>query len=213
MKRMHQVILAAVALTAFGITLVPAARAGEARTHDGFFLRLSTGGGGASAKIKDATGSVKLSGFATEGDLAIGGIVGENLALHATMLGWLVQDPDAEVTITGFGTGTGTINGQQSFGMLGAGATYYLMPTNVYLTGSVGFGVMSFDPDQGSKGSTKPGAAFTAGVGKEWWVGDSWGLGLNGNFTYFSAKDDDLTGVSENWAGPSYSLRFSATFN
>ena len=54
-------------------------------------------------------------------------------------------------------------------------------------------------------------------AGKEWWAGEAWGLGLAGGFTYFSAKEKDiLSGVldsNESWSGPSYALRFSATFN
>src|SRR5262245_2746974 len=50
-------------LCVFGFSI---AHAGAPRTHDGFMLRLSAGGGSAGSKIDDATGSIDLSGTAGE---------------------------------------------------------------------------------------------------------------------------------------------------
>jgi len=58
-----------------------------------------------------------------------------------------------------------------------------------------------------------PTLALDATVGKEWWVGDSWGLGFAGDFTYLSAPDKDLYGSSDNWGVTGFGIRFSATFN
>jgi len=44
-------------------------------------------------------------------------------------------------------------------------------------------------------------------------VGDNWGLGLAGDFTYLSAKDKDLVGSTQNWSVTGFGLRLSATFN
>ena len=41
---------------------------------------------------------MKLSGEAGDLNFAIRGIVSPNLALHAILYGWLVQDPDVEVS-------------------------------------------------------------------------------------------------------------------
>jgi hypothetical protein len=38
------------------------------------------------------------------------------------------------------------------------------------------------------EGSSDTGFALDATVGKEWWVGDNWGLGFAGDFTYLSAQ-------------------------
>jgi len=40
---------------------------------------------------------MKLSGEAGDSNFAIGGIVSPNLALHAILYGWLVQDPDSRI--------------------------------------------------------------------------------------------------------------------
>lgn len=54
------------------------------------------------------------------------------------------------------------------------------------------------------------GLALDFTVGKEWWVGGNWGLGLAGCFGYHSIPDG---GVDANWSGTSFGLRFSATMN
>jgi hypothetical protein len=189
----------------------PARASGEARTHDGFFLRLSTGLGYSRAEISDNTGQLEVKGGATDVNIAIGGMVGTNFALHGTIWGWSMSDPDGELTISGGGSGSGTINGTLTMGALGVGGTYYFMPSNFYMSYSLGMGSLSGDGE--IDGKTKSGIAVDATLGKEWWVGDQWGLGLAGGVTYFSSKDDTILGIDENWTGPSFGLRFSATFN
>ncbi len=187
------------------------ASAGEPRTHDGFFLRLSTGFGAANADISDATGSLEISGTSGDVNIAIGGMMSPNFALHGTLWGWSMSDPDGKLTLSGFGSGSGTLNGTLTMGALGVGGTYYFMPANFYLTGSVGTGSLSGDGDM--DGKTKPGLALDATLGKEWWVGDAWGMGLNGGVSYFSSQDDTIIGINESWSGPAFAVRVSATFN
>lgn len=201
----------AICLTAATILCsIPAAtaQAGEPRTHDGFFLRLSAGFGGAGSKISDPTGSIDFSGFSGDVNIAVGGMVQPNLAVHGTIFGWSVSDPDADVTITGLGTASGTINGTATMSGFGPGITYYFMPANMYASASAGIGRLELDGDV--DGSTKTGFALDLTVGKEWWAGENWGLGLAGAFSFHSLPDKD---VSESWSGPGFALRFSATMN
>jgi len=178
--------------------------AGQPRTHDGFFLRMCVGGGWANTKIEDPAQNVDLEGSTFDLEIAIGGMVAPNLALHGTFWGPMLTDPDA--TIDGI---TGTLEGDVDFVAIGGGMTYYFMPVNLYVSGSMGFGSITFDTRL-SDYETKDGVMFDATVGKEWWVGNSWGLGLNGGFSYHSIPDG---GVSGDWTGTSYSVRFSATLN
>ena len=94
---------------------------------------------------------------------------------------------------------------------IGPGVTYYLMPANVYFSGSVGVGSLSGSDEL--NGNSDTGFALDTTIGKEWWVGDNWGLGLAGDFTYLSAKDKDLVGSTQNWSVTGFGLRLSATFN
>lgn len=208
-RNVYSKAVASVLLIAGGAT--SALASGEARSHDGFFLRLSTGLAYSRAKISDNTGQFEAKGGSGDLNIAVGGMVGPNFALHGTLWGWSASDPDGELTIGGSGSSSGTINGTITMGAIGVGATYYFMPTNLYFSYSLGMGSLSGDGDV--DGKTKPGLAFDATVGKEWWVGDQWGLGVAGGVTYFTSKDDTIIGIDENWSGPSVGVRFSATFN
>jgi hypothetical protein len=175
------------------------------RDHDGgFFLRLSTGVGGAQAEYSDPS-AMKLYGVSSDMNIAIGMMVLPNMALHATLYGWMLSEPTAEI-----GETSGEFPGDAALGSLGIGLTYYLMPANLYLSGSVGFSVMSVELLGTFNGETDAGPAFDVTLGKEWWVGGSWGLGVAGGFGYFSVPDKD---VDENWSGFSLGVRFSATLN
>lgn len=187
-----------------GLIVPSVARAGEPRTHDGFFLRLSGGGGYASTSVNDARMELKLSGTSGDINLAIGGIVGRNLALHGTLFGWAVSDPDAEFN----GLDVGKADGDITMSAFGGGVTYYFMPANIYISPSVGLATLSFDGDQ--DGSSDSGFAIDITLAKEWWVGNSWGLGVAGAFGYHSIPDGD---IDENWSGTSFGVRFSATLN
>ena len=176
--------------------------AGAPRTHDGFLLRLSAGVGSAeSENDPESLPGLKFSGFSGDYNFAVGGMVSENLALHGTLFGWSISDPDVE-----FLDQTGTVSDETlTMTGLGGGITYYAMPANIYLSPSVGLGFLSLDDEE-----TDAGFAFDATIGKEWWVGGSWGLGLAGSVGYHSIPQD---GVDSNWEGPSFGLRFSATLN
>lgn len=209
-RRLFQACIALASIVWLASSAVLAS-AGEARTHDGFSLRLSAGAGSASAKIEPPGGSLEFSGVASDINIGIGGRVSENLLLHGTLWGWVLSDPDFDLKVSGLGSSSGTAHGTLTMSAVGVGATYYFMPANMYVSGSIGTSALTGDKDM--DGKSKSGLAFDAMLGKEWWVGEAWGLGLAGYFDYFSAKDDDILGVSESWKGPAFGARFSATFN
>jgi len=179
--------------------------AGSPRTHDGFFLRLSAGGGTANTEIDVPGAKTKLDGSTGDVNFAVGGTVAKNLALHGTVFGWLVSDPDVEVD----SLGTGSAEGDLDLTAFGAGLTYYFMPANIYISGSVGAGKLSFDSPVGDFESDR-GLVGELTVGKEWWIGGGWGLGLSGSFGFHSIPDGD---IDENWKGNNFALRLSATMN
>ena len=199
----------ALCLVVLAVVAPGLAWAGGPRDHDkGFFLRMVLGGGGAGSKIEGGGDSIDLSGASGVFDIAIGGTITPNLAIHGTFFGWLVSDPDAEITIAGLGSVSGSLNGDLSMSAFGAGFTYYFMPINLYLSGNVGMGSLTGDGD--IDGETDSGLALNFMVGKEWWVSGRWGLGIAGALGYHSLPDKD---VDENWSGTNFSVLFSATFN
>lgn len=181
------------------------ALAGPRDHQDGFFLRLSAGAGSAKTSLDGYLDKVKISGPAGDMNIAIGGIVTPNLALHGTLFGWSASDP--ELTVNGINLGE--MNADVTAGGLGGGLTYYFMPVNLYLSGSVGVGSMELDV-AGPDGETQSGLFMDLTVGKEWWVGDKWGLGVAGGMEYHSFGDPN---INENWTGTSWTIRFTASMN
>jgi len=182
---------------------IPYADAGQPRTHDGVFLRLSGGVSFANTEIEDDNGDTfEFGDMGGHGNFALGGTIANNLMLHGTLWGWDISEADVE------------INGQEvdsntdvSLGAVGGGLTYYFEPSNIYISGSLGVGQLSFGNDFDDSDT---GLAFEALLGKEWWVGNSWGLGVAGDLNYHSFPEN---GVADNWNAVSFGILFSATLN
>jgi hypothetical protein len=171
----------------------------------GFFLRLSAGVSGAETSIDDGGDELKFSGPGGDINIAIGGIVSPNLALHGTIFGWAVADPDVKIN----GDKIGNANADLSLSVAGIGLTYYFMPANLYLSGTVGFAQLHLD-SPGVDGDSNTGLGMEGTFGKEWWVGNKWGLGIAGALGFHTIGED---GVDGNWTGVHASLRFTATLN
>jgi hypothetical protein len=186
--------------------LAGAASAGQPRTHDGFLLRLSAGGGGAKTSEDFENSSLEISGSAGDVNFAIGGMISPNFAIHGTLFGWSLTDPEVELT----GYGSGELNGDLSMSAVGAGFTYYFMPANLYISPSVGVGTMTLDIDGLDDIESDPGLALDFTLGKEWWVGNSWGLGVAGAVGYHSIPDK---GTDDKITGSNVTIRFTATYN
>jgi len=209
MKRLAVAFVAAV--TVWSSCTSSLASAGEPRTHDGFFLRLSAGSGSANSKFELPGMAEKVSGSGSADlNFAVGAMIRPNLAIHGTMWGWVIENPDVELATTGNPTKTSSLNGDFDMSAYGGGLTYYFMPVNIYLTGSAGFATLTVSGSDNVSTETDNGFALDLGIGKEWWVGKSWGLGFNGGYSYHTVPEH---GVSENWSGSGYAIRFSATYN
>ena len=199
-------LLAVTALT-LGLILAGApAHAGEPRTHDGFFLRLSAGAGQASTGIDVFGVSTELSGQSADLNIAVGGMIAGNLALHGTIFGWGVYGPDQEQE----GEVEEDDDGVVAMSAWGGGLTYYFMPINLYVSGSLGLGSLVFETDDVDEDSDSS-LAGEISLGKEWWVGGSWGLGVAGSLGFHALPHPEFG--DEKWIGNSWSIRFSATMN
>ncbi len=164
--------------------------------HDGFYLRLTTGIG-YSSLFEDESFS-GMSGITTIG---IGGAVAENLIINADLYGSVAKDPEYSATDI-------ALDGSMNFYGFGVGATYYFMPVNVYVTGSLGAGYVSFDIDGSDEDlSSDWGFSMNFAAGKEWWVSDNWGLGVAGQFFYNPKVGDG----SSSFIGGG--VLFTATYN
>lgn len=205
--------LSVVVLLTFGPG--PALAKGERRTHDGFFMRLSAGLGTANPQVHGSPYYVYdvLGDGTGDMNIAVGGIVAPNLAVHGTLWGWAFRDVKAGITRRD-SLGTIPLEGTLYLTAFGAGMTYYFAPANAYVSASVGSGSLTGTNELA--GTTEHGLALEVTLGKEWWVSDTWGLGLNGGFSWFNCREGESSPITiggESWSGPSYGLRISATFN
>ncbi|NNE09536.1 MAG: hypothetical protein HKN20_13325 [Gemmatimonadetes bacterium] len=174
-------------------------------SHDGgFFLRLSGGFAVASSEFEHGSDLIELDGAGGDMNVAIGGVIAPGLAIHGTLFGWFLTEP--EIAMEGE---TGTLDSDLSLAAIGGGFTYYVEPANVYFSVSAGAGELSIETDNVTI-TSDTGFAMDAAVGKEWWTGDNWGLGVAGHFGYHSIPDGDF---DDNWTGASFGVRFTATRN
>ncbi|MEL6181345.1 MAG: hypothetical protein AAFS10_20475 [Myxococcota bacterium] len=201
------------------------------KQHNGLLIRLAAGMGGSMAvATHDGDGpSVDVNGFVPPGSLingAIGGSIADDLILHASFGTAVLYGPKTKVGGTTIGDEI-TDDLTVSTVFIGPGLTYYIMPANVYLSGSVGLGVFSWDQG-GSSSMTLPyaarsdeeavGLSWSAMVGKEWWVGPEWGIGFaamvfGGSATYEDEGSGPYDLTQTTWSFVSYGLLFSATYN
>jgi hypothetical protein len=177
--------------------------------HDGFYLRLHTGGGYMSVSGSDGAGNtVKIAGDSVSLGVSIGGAIVPNLIVFGTFFISVVSNPD----LTQNGAAAGTGSGSAAVGGFGAGLAYYFQPINLYLSGVLAAtdfqvqdsnGNMTYDSDTG--------IGFQGMVGKEWWVSQDWGLGAA--FEFVGASMKDKADPSIKWTSTSFALLFSATYN
>ncbi|HEY2732617.1 MAG TPA: hypothetical protein VGI70_01465, partial [Polyangiales bacterium] len=169
--------------------------------HEGFFLRLHLGPSFATVSRPD----YRWSGLGLAMGLSIGGSIVENFALHLDFQSTLMPSPNQHA----FGHNS-DLNADIVFESMGLGATYYIMPVNVYISGSVGIGVLVFEGDDGQSKDTSAGLTLAGTVGKEWWMGSDWGLGIAGQVLFMRVNDyvDDA-----HMNALAFNLLFSATYN
>lgn len=174
--------------------------------HDGFLLRAALGFGYEGLTIDDPLGNTTIGGAGAFIDIAIGGVIVDNLALNADIFGGMVVSPSVSVDGMDLGdAGDTTV----SVDGLGVGLTYFIMPINIYLAGSAGIGVAGITID-GTDYESDAGFATNFMVGKEWWVGDDWGIGVAGQFMYSAIPRADIDATMPFLA---LNLMFSATYN
>ena len=118
--------------------------------HKGFYLSMSLGPNFASISDKVA-GSYDyvFSGTGAQFDLKIGGAISGNLILHATIISNSLTGSKIKSDGVSQNTSNNVTIGEAMFG---AGITYYVMPSNILLSGSLGLGNFTV-LDNGQKNS------------------------------------------------------------
>lgn len=181
--------------------------------HEGFFLRLGVGFGylNMSSELNDLDLAIK--GPSGIFELALGGNISPGFIIYGELFGNAVVDPTLEVD----GEEFDTEDTSASIAGVGVGLAYYL-PSNFYFSGTLAASQLRWTEDNGTEeieAETEVGAAFVGQIGKEWWVGDNWGLGLAGQLIFSSNKDDDdAIGANDvTWTTVGLGLLLSATYD
>jgi hypothetical protein len=94
----------------------------------------------------------------------------------------------------------------------GAGVAYYIMPANVYFSGTL---AVLTQPDDRKSIPTPPdlGTGFGGklAAGKDWWVSTNWSLGVAAELVLADLEGRDSPAPS--WMLTTFSMLFVATFN
>lgn len=199
-------LFAAMVLVVSAVPRVVWAQDPGAQKHDGFFLQMDLGFGRLSSWVPDDVLEPSIVGGAGAFSLSLGGAVVENFIVAGHL--WGVSAPDPETRING--EQLGRVDGSVGMSGLGVNLTYYVMPLNLYLSASPSITQLSVEA-AGERGETEAGFGLRLAVGKEWWVSDNWGLGLNGQFAFSRNKDQgvDAPSLRTAWFG----VALSATYN
>ncbi len=177
-----------------------------ARRHLGFFFRADLGVGYLRTSASEGGTTLSISSVAVPLGLAVGAAVAENWILAGEAWGSYGPSPQLK-TSSASGTASDSDFYLTGFGLA---VVHYFMPANVYLSLTPGVTRLSFQSG-GSTGQTELGFGAKLAVGKEWWVGDHWGLGIAVE-ALFGLNADQGAG-SPTWTTLGGGLIFSATYN
>jgi opacity protein-like surface antigen len=173
--------------------------------HEGVFVRGQIGFGYFRATASEGGDSVAISGAGPSLDLAGGFAVQPGLIIHGTFLYDVTYSPEVE-----FNGQSQSVEGSAGMVGIGAGITYYMMPNNMFFSGTLAMTQLVAEEDGETEGSEwGPGIAVQAG--KEWFVAPKVGLGVAARFALGSQKIDPDFDV--NYTTTTFSLLFSGTFN
>ncbi len=168
--------------------------------HEGFFMRLTLGFGGGNV----SSHYTRFSGAGLGMGLALGGSIVENLALHVDFQRTMLLGPSQKPAQPAEHVDS------ISLSSMGLGLTYYIMPVNIYLSGSAGLGTTTFEDNSGQQyGDSYAGFVMNLMAGKEWWVGYDWGVGVAAQFLLMTLKND----YDGRLVSSAVNLLFTATYN
>ena len=127
-------------------------------------------------------------------ELRLGGALSENLILTFDILSKAIVSPEVKVN----GSGTYATSNDVSLGEVtyGAGLTHYVMPTDIFVSATVGTGAFVINNNEQTTRS-KFGFSMQLKAGKHWWISKSWGISLGGSYGFTSVDNTQNSIYSE----------------
>jgi hypothetical protein len=139
--------------------------------------------------------------------VALGGTPRENFIVAGEFWSTWAASPTSRsqgATVPSGSTFSNSLHG------VGPNLTWYWMPSNTYASVTPSLTWMNFGDASGSFDSDV-GFGTRLALGKEWWVGAHWGLGLAGWFTF--SVNSEGSGADARWSTYEGGLAFSVTLN
>ncbi len=211
MLRARRAVFGTFTLLAVTLAIEAPAQAEPAQTHHGLYVRLAAG----ASYFSDSVESDPIPPFGKLSGTLKGGAISTQAAIGGTILPGLIVGGTLFVHYL---PGPSTTNASASGGLLSAPVgdidfdpttltvigpfvDYYFNPrSGLHAQASIGYGILSLGQgnDRGSgvlavhdqKGS---GVSAVLGGGYEWWVSDSWGVGVLGQLMMGWGSGDDTT--------------------
>lgn len=184
----------------------PSIRRRDEPTHEGFFARVTLGLGYQTMESQREG----LAGVGFFGSAAIGFTPLENLAVHIGFHGVSVFSGD-------FDSGASLLDGNDAAVETTAftgGATYYVMPINVYFSANAGIGLALYQVRGRPANATDVGVSAAVLVGKEWWIDTDWALGAALELLYLNLGGAEVDDVARTrWNIAAAGIVLSSTFN
>ncbi len=180
--------------------------------HQGFFLALNAGVNHVDIlnEVED-DGNYFYRGLGSIFDLKIGGAVAPNFILHGTYLSYYMQGPEVQY---GYETIKASNRIGLGEGLIGGGLTYYIMPSNTFLSASLGLGIFTIDNDiEGYSGSTNIGLGYQLQAGKDWYLSKKWGLGFAFTLGVCDVTNKPEDSAVEKLNSNNWSIMLHATLN
>ena len=130
--------------------------------------------------------NMEFSGAGFGIDLKLGGYVQDNLALTFDILSKAISSPTVVINGTTVPTSNDYSISEVTYG---AGFTYYLMPSDVLLSATLGAGTFVSQNSYHITSRTDYGFSLQLKVGKHWWISEKWGIAVSGAYGTTSASD------------------------
>jgi hypothetical protein len=178
--------------------------------HDGIYIRFHAGFGGGKMVEENFLGSdLILQGISSVFRFQIGGTISKNLILFGEVGGFTIVDPELEWQGI-----SGTISKTYlAISDIGIGVSYYFMPTNIYLSSTLTISSDEIELEEANiNAKSDLGIGMYLSLGKEWWVGRDWGLGV-ALFGYFSNTSDKAINKEYTIRNGVIGIVFSATYH
>lgn len=179
----------------------------EPHDHEGFFARVYLGPAYVSSKASDGANHVEISGGGGAFGLAAGWAINKNLIVYGEIFDDVAVGPT--LTINGQSS---TADDDVSAGVVGfgAGAAYYFMPVNAFVSGTLSFSELSIQENGQETANTDVGPGVSLMAGKDWWIGRNTGLGVAAQLFFGSQPEKDS---SITWHTTAFAVVATLSYN